>query len=152
MPAVSWQCVDGFPYLNRCPSSLFFDDILKFCTFKEEARCGPIATSKNIPLIKTLRRHYICSLSNYFAAIAPITETPLDLAQRCDTGECLLPYCFCSKDGTNIPKDLPADDVSWKALRKWKFLPQRVWAELILGKIFSGNVEKLFAAERIFSR
>lgn len=40
------QCVDGYPYLNRCPSGLHFDDISKFCTFKNEARCGPIATSK----------------------------------------------------------------------------------------------------------
>ncbi|KOB67393.1 Chitin deacetylase 4 [Operophtera brumata] len=29
---------------------------------------------------------------------APITETPLDLATKCDTAECQLPYCFCSKD------------------------------------------------------
>lgn len=49
-----------------------------------------------------------------FLAIAPITETPLDLAQRCDLSECQLPYCFCSKDGTNIPKDLSAEDVSAK--------------------------------------
>lgn len=40
------QCVDGFPYLNRCPSGLYFDDISKFCTFKVEARCGPIAASE----------------------------------------------------------------------------------------------------------
>ena len=42
----AFQCVDGYPYLNRCPSGLFFDDISKFCTFKNEARCGPIASSK----------------------------------------------------------------------------------------------------------
>lgn len=41
-----WQCVDGYPYLSRCPSGLYFDDIQKFCTFKDEARCGPIAASK----------------------------------------------------------------------------------------------------------
>lgn len=46
------------------------------------------------------------------SAVSPITETPLDLAERCDTGECQLPYCYCSKDGTNIPKDLSAEDVS----------------------------------------
>ncbi|KAG8231417.1 hypothetical protein J437_LFUL012427, partial [Ladona fulva] len=39
-----YQCVDGYPYLNRCPSGLYFDDISKLCTFKEEARCGPINT------------------------------------------------------------------------------------------------------------
>lgn len=49
---------------------------------------------------------------NFFLAVAPITEAPLDLAQRCDLSECELPYCYCSKDGTNIPKDLNAEDVS----------------------------------------
>lgn len=32
--------------MNRCPSGLYFDDINKHCTFKNEARCGPIATSR----------------------------------------------------------------------------------------------------------
>lgn len=41
-----WQCVDGYPYLNRCPSGLYFDDLQKFCTFKDEAKCGPLPTSK----------------------------------------------------------------------------------------------------------
>lgn len=40
-----YQCVDGYPYLNRCPSGLYFDDIQKYCTFKDEARCGPLAAS-----------------------------------------------------------------------------------------------------------
>lgn len=40
------KCVDGYPYINNCPSGLHFDDIAKYCTFKSEARCGPIATSK----------------------------------------------------------------------------------------------------------
>uniref|UniRef100_A0A1A9WPM0 Chitin-binding type-2 domain-containing protein n=1 Tax=Glossina brevipalpis TaxID=37001 RepID=A0A1A9WPM0_9MUSC len=39
-----YQCVDGFPYLNRCPSGLYFDDVQKFCTFKDEAKCGPLST------------------------------------------------------------------------------------------------------------
>lgn len=81
-----YQCVDGFPYLNRCPSSLYFDDISKFCTFKVEARCGPIASTP-----------------------APVTETPVDLALKCDLAECQLPYCFCSKDGTVIPGNLEAE-------------------------------------------
>lgn len=45
-------------------------------------------------------------------AVSPITEAPLDLALRCDLSECELPYCYCSKDGTNIPRDLSAEDVS----------------------------------------
>lgn len=83
-----YQCVDGYPYMNRCPSGLYFDDIQKFCTFKDEARCGPIPTT-----------------------IAPITEAPLDNAQRCNPEECELPYCYCSKDGTSIPKDLSAEEI-----------------------------------------
>ncbi|KAK9870336.1 hypothetical protein WA026_006421 [Henosepilachna vigintioctopunctata] len=83
-----YQCVDGFPYLNRCPSGLYFDDISKFCTFKNEARCGPIA-----------------------ATPAPITEPPTDLAVKCNLSDCELPYCFCSKDGTAIPGNLNSDDI-----------------------------------------
>nr|XP_022914544.1 uncharacterized protein LOC111425024 [Onthophagus taurus] len=82
-----YQCVDGYPYVNRCPSGLYFDDISKFCTFKNEARCGPIATTP-----------------------APITEPPTDLATKCDLSECQLPYCFCSKDGTIIPGGFDAED------------------------------------------
>ncbi|CAH0406911.1 unnamed protein product [Chilo suppressalis] len=82
-----YQCVDGYPYLNRCPSGLYFDDISKFCTFKVEARCGPIATTP-----------------------APITEAPLDLALKCDPAECQLPYCFCSKDGTLIPGGIDPEE------------------------------------------
>lgn len=46
-----------------------------------------------------------------FVAPAPITEPPVDLAKRCDPGNCELPYCFCSKDGTLIPGGLEAEDV-----------------------------------------
>ncbi|XP_063236003.1 chitin deacetylase 1 [Bacillus rossius redtenbacheri] len=82
-----YQCVDGYPYLNRCPSGLYFDDINKLCTFKNEARCGPIASTP-----------------------APITEEPLDLAKKCDPSTCVLPYCFCSKDGTLIPGGLDPEE------------------------------------------
>ncbi|XP_065337290.1 chitin deacetylase 1 [Cloeon dipterum] len=78
-----YQCVDNFPYLNRCPSGLYFDDIKKLCTFKNEARCGPIASTP-----------------------APSTEPLIDRANKCDTSACSLPYCFCSKDGTRIPGGL----------------------------------------------
>ncbi|XP_045480332.1 chitin deacetylase 1 [Harmonia axyridis] len=83
-----FQCVDGFPYVNRCPSGLYFDDISKQCTFKNEVRCGPIATTP-----------------------AAITEPPTDLAVKCNPAECELPYCYCSKDGTQIPGGLQADDI-----------------------------------------
>lgn len=32
--------------MNRCPSGLFFDDVAKYCTFKDEARCGPLPASE----------------------------------------------------------------------------------------------------------
>ena len=48
------QCVENHPHLSRCPSSLFFDDIQKLCTFKNEAVCGPVATSKNCFFIQFL--------------------------------------------------------------------------------------------------
>jgi len=83
-----YQCVDGYPYLNRCPSGLNFDDISKFCTFKGEARCGPIASTP-----------------------APSTEPPIDLAKKCDLSECVLPYCYCSKDGTLIPGGFEPEDI-----------------------------------------
>ncbi|XP_065158582.1 chitin deacetylase 1 isoform X1 [Atheta coriaria] len=82
-----YQCVDGYPYLNRCPSGLYFDDIQKYCTFKDEARCGPLA-----------------------ATPAPSTESPENLAKKCDLSECVLPYCYCSKDGTTIPGGLSPED------------------------------------------
>lgn len=82
-----YQCVDNYPYVNRCPSGLYFDDISKLCTFKGEARCGPIPTTP-----------------------APITEAPVDLATKCETSTCQLPYCFCSRDGTRIPGDLDPED------------------------------------------
>lgn len=47
-----------------------------------------------------------------FTAPATITEAPADKAQRCNIEECQLPYCFCSKDGTQIPGGLEADKVN----------------------------------------
>lgn len=52
------------------------------------------------------------SLSVSLAAPAPATDAPADTAQRCDTEACQLPYCFCSKDGTQIPGGLDAEKVS----------------------------------------
>ncbi|CAL8079007.1 unnamed protein product [Orchesella dallaii] len=75
-----YQCVDGHPYESRCPAGLYFDDINKFCTFKADARCGPIATTPG-----------------------PVTDPPVDLAVKCESNNCALPHCYCSKDGTIIP-------------------------------------------------
>lgn len=148
-----FQCVDGFPYLNRCPSGLHFDDIQKFCTFKNEARCGPIATSKSNNTLHSCQRWklVLCSVNSftshslyfYSPAASPVTEAPLDLAQRCDLSECQLPYCYCSKDGTNIPKDLNAEEVSGKfSSFFWFFLytpslwqqrrERELWSEMVM--------------------
>lgn len=50
------------------------------------------------------------------SAASPVTESPLDNAQRCNPAECELPYCYCSKDGASIPKDLNAEDVSTRTM------------------------------------
>lgn len=52
------KCVDGYPYLNTCPSGLHFDDVAKYCTFKNEARCGPLATSKFTHKLKIPCAHW----------------------------------------------------------------------------------------------
>jgi len=83
-----YQCVEYFPYRNNCPSGLYFDDIKKFCTFKNEAVCGPVTTTP-----------------------APITTPPPDKADKCDPEQCKLPFCYCSSDGTQIPGGLNKDDI-----------------------------------------
>lgn len=64
-----------------------------------------------------------------------MTEAPLDLAHRCDLSECELPYCYCSKDGTNIPRDLNAEDVSWsrEASARKKFRENEITSKTVRG-------------------
>lgn len=50
-------------------------------------------------------------MSWFDLAEAPSTENPIDLAQKCDTSQCTLPYCFCSRDGTIIPGGLDPKEV-----------------------------------------
>ncbi|XP_023346591.1 uncharacterized protein LOC111715488 [Eurytemora carolleeae] len=83
-----YQCVEFFPYKNFCPSNLYWDDIKKLCTFKNEAVCGPVTTTP-----------------------APSTTPPPDTANTCDISACQLPYCFCSSDGTQIPGGLNKEDI-----------------------------------------
>lgn len=41
-------CSAGTPYSQTCPPSLYFDDVKKFCTFKnKELTCGPVDSSKS---------------------------------------------------------------------------------------------------------
>lgn len=54
--------------MNRCPSGLYFDDISKFCTFKNEARCGPVPTSKyNRNILFVLKQRMYSSCANNWA-------------------------------------------------------------------------------------
>ncbi|XP_057377397.1 LOW QUALITY PROTEIN: chitin deacetylase 1-like [Daphnia carinata] len=83
-----YQCVEGHPFLSRCPSSLYFDDIQKLCTFKNEAVCGPVATTP-----------------------APLIVEEVDRARKCDPANCELPNCFCSSDGTQVPGGLNPKEI-----------------------------------------
>ncbi|CAG0923036.1 unnamed protein product [Notodromas monacha] len=83
------SCVEKHPYLNYCPPGLYFDDISKSCTFKNDAHCGPISTTE-----------------------APTTTIGPDSARKCEPNQCQLPYCFCSSDGTRIPKDMDPKDAN----------------------------------------
>ncbi|CAG0892210.1 unnamed protein product [Cyprideis torosa] len=82
------NCVEKFPYLSNCPGGLFFDDISKACTFRNEATCGPISTTE-----------------------APSTTQSPDAARKCERNQCQLPNCFCSPDGTGTPDDMNPRDI-----------------------------------------
>lgn len=84
-----YTCTAGEAIAQNCPPGLFFDDLKKFCTFKNEAVCGPVnyASTTSIPLDESL------------------------LAKKCDPGLCHLPECYCSTDGTQIPGGLALEDV-----------------------------------------
>ena len=79
-----YQCVDFRPITSFCPSGLYWDDIKKFCTYKNEAVCGPVPTTP----------------------APPSTTPPPDTADKCQESQCSLPWCHCSRDGTKIPGDL----------------------------------------------
>lgn len=82
-------CSGGTPFSQTCPPSLYFDDVKKFCTFKnKELTCGPVESTT--------------------------TERPKpdpDTAPKCDPVLCQLPECYCSPDGTLIPGGLEPKDV-----------------------------------------
>ncbi|XP_002415832.3 chitin deacetylase 1 [Ixodes scapularis] len=82
-------CSAGTPYSQTCPPSLYFDDVKKFCTFKnKELTCGPVDTTTT-------------------------AKPPPDLeaAPKCDPTVCVLPECWCSPDGTLIPGGLEPKDI-----------------------------------------
>jgi len=82
-----FQCVEKHAYQTRCPSGLYFDDLDKLCTFKSEAKCGPLE-----------------------ATVTPIVNES-DNAGKCNTTDCVLPNCFCSSDGTQIPGNLDPEQI-----------------------------------------
>ncbi|KAF8787200.1 chitin deacetylase 1-like [Argiope bruennichi] len=82
-----YTCAGNYPFAQNCPSSLYFDDVRKFCTRKtKQLVCGPVETPEVEPT-------------------EPPTPDPLS-APPCDTSACVLPDCFCSSDGTLIPGGL----------------------------------------------
>jgi len=83
-----YQCVDFLPVQTHCPSGLWWDDIKKLCTYKSEAVCGPVESTP----------------------APPTTPTPPDTASDCQEEDCLLPFCFCSPDGTRAPGGLKTRD------------------------------------------
>ncbi|GAB6024666.1 putative inactive cytidine deaminase 4 [Chamberlinius hualienensis] len=84
-----YTCSQGTAFVQNCPPGLFFDDRLKFCSRRDEAKCGPIDYVTTPP-------------------------TPLDenlVAKKCDPAVCKLPDCYCSVDGTQIPGGLNPEQV-----------------------------------------
>ena len=73
-----YACAQGNYHRSVCPAGLFWDDLDKICTYKENARCGPIANSERDKVKKEIKKN------------------------PCDKQKCVLPYCFCSAKG-NIP-------------------------------------------------
>lgn len=84
-----YACIDFHPVHQVCPSGLYWDDIKKYCTYKREAVCGPVATTP----------------------APPSTTAPPDTSKKCDVSECILPWCYCSSDGTTIPGGLLAEEI-----------------------------------------
>merc|ERR1712223_485259 len=69
-------CTNGAATTRVCPSGLYWDDERLFCTYKAEAKCGPIKRKKK--------------------------KEKADLPQ-CDKEKCELPFCFCSRNGMEGP-------------------------------------------------
>ena len=63
---------------SKSISDLYFDDVLKYCTYKNEAQCGPVEVKKKVE------------------------DDPATRAPKCprDPDVCQLAnYCFCSRKG-----------------------------------------------------
>lgn len=86
-----YLCGSGHSWAQSCPPSLYFDDKLKFCTFKTPAlTCGPVDEAQ------------------VDAEAAKEAESTLPY---CDRTKCQLPNCWCSEDGTLVPGLLPPNQI-----------------------------------------
>lgn len=68
-----------FVHYSILDENFFF--FSRFCTYKEEAKCGPLKPS--------------------------IKEEVVIEVDPCDPFECQLPYCYCSDEGIFSPLDTP---------------------------------------------
>ncbi len=82
-----YQCHGGTPHKSFCPSPLYWDDVKKLCTYKSEATCGPVEAGKGDKGGKG----------------DDDDEESGERAAKCDKDACSLPFCFCSKSGTEAP-------------------------------------------------
>ena len=86
-----YLCGSFHAYSQSCPPSLYFDDKLKFCTFKTaELKCGPVVEDAD----EKARQEASYNQDNF---------------SPCDRSRCQLPNCYCSEDGTQIPGNHLAD-------------------------------------------
>lgn len=84
-----YLCGAYHAYSQACPPSLYFDDKLKFCTFKTAALvCGPVEEDPEEKISTNQEKLTICNKQT-----------------------CQLPNCFCSDEGTTIPGSLPVSQV-----------------------------------------
>lgn len=122
--------------INFAPSKLMrvVDPSLQV-SYTLYAICNMICMAKNAhPWLHTLIYNYnlekyvvFCLITqflncfNFFVnlstAPAPVTEPPVDLAVKCESNNCELPHCYCSKDGTIIPGRIDPQKVSRQLFR-----------------------------------
>ncbi|XP_054712660.1 chitin deacetylase 1-like [Uloborus diversus] len=84
-----YTCNGYVPYDTPCPTPLYFDDAKKLCVYKtKDLQCGPVALTTP----------------------APTTPDP-EASPSCWPPACVLPDCFCSEDGTQIPGNLRPSEI-----------------------------------------
>lgn len=78
-----YLCGAWHAWSQACPPALYFDDKLKFCTFKTASlQCGPLSEEE----IKEEE-----------------ARGNQDGLPTCDEAKCQLPSCFCSQEGGQVP-------------------------------------------------